>query len=75
MPRKKTNTDKPQPEIVQWPKITQGNHSTFIEHQNGKVEYNVDWDKLAEEINIALTNYKNSSNISKPKQTKRKNAA
>lgn len=62
-------------ETIEYPKVTEGTHSTFIEHENGDVEHLIDWDKLAEEINKVLTEYENSSNIVKPKRTKRKNAA
>ena len=57
---------------IKYPKITKGTHSTFIENKNGTVEHIIDWDKLAEEINIALTEYENSAKVVKPKQTRTK---
>lgn len=57
---------------IKYPKITKGSHSTFIEHKDGKIEHIVDWDKLAQEINLALTEYENSAKVVKPKQTRTK---
>ena len=75
MARKKKDTAIVTEDNIQtiWPQIDVGNHSTFIRHENGDFEHIIDWDKLAAEINTVLTEYENSSNIVKPKRSKKKN--
>ena len=56
-----------------WPKIIQGSHSTFIEHENGNFEHIIDWDKLAQDIDKALTEQKKTAKIKTVKKSKIKN--
>lgn len=58
-----------------WPKVVQGSHSTFIEHENGNFEHIIDWTKLAQDIDRALTEDKKSGKIKTTKTSKVKNEA
>ena len=48
-------------------KIIRGKHTTFVYHQNGKLDMITDWDALAKEINQAIEMWKKSN---KPVKTK-----
>lgn len=37
-------------DVAKWPRVEEGNHSTFIHHEDGTFEHIINWDKLAEEI-------------------------
>lgn len=54
---RKNKTEKLNVDNTAWPKVTQGNHSTIIEHKDGKFEMTWDWNKLNEEINNAIREY------------------
>ena len=62
MPRKKKTQDEIIKEVSKLiaeetltdnPKITVGNHSTRIEYPDGKINFQIDWDKLEEEVRKA----------------------
>ena len=57
-PKKETTTKK-----TKWPKVTEGNHSIRIEHENGRVEFTTHWDKLERDVKQALRDYENSKVI------------
>ena len=46
-----------------WPKVTEGKHSTRIDHEDGTITFLTDWDKLAAEVSTAIE--KHESNKSK----------
>ena len=68
----KKKIKEPVQEQTVWPKVTQGRHSTWIEHENGQVEYQPDWTLLGKEIEEAINMYNNGSEISLPKDKKTK---
>lgn len=64
MPRKKKTQEAIINEVAQLvaeetlqatdnPKVTVGNHSTRIEYPDGKINFQIDWDKLEEEVRKA----------------------
>ena len=53
-----TKTEK-KVESPKWPKVTEGRHSTRIEHENGSVEMFTDYEKLLEDIRKAISDYEN----------------
>ena len=70
MPRTKKTTDvevkpKKTKKLVEqkWPKVIEGSHSIRIEHENGRIEYTVDWAKLEADVKKALRDYENSKII------------
>jgi hypothetical protein len=46
-----------------WPKVTQGSHTTIIEHEDGRVDMTWDWDKLNKDINDAINQQSTSQKI------------
>ena len=52
---------------AKWPKVIKGNHSTRIEHEDGKIEFIHDWDKLSAEVSLAIEKHEAKS---KPKVKK-----
>lgn len=59
-------------EVVEWPKIIKGSHSTRIEHEDGRVEFYTDWEALQRDVQNALTEYENSVKVIKSKTSKAK---
>lgn len=70
MPRKKKTEEKIINEIASMvaeetlqatdnPKVTVGNHSTRVEYPDGKINFQIDWDKLAEEVAKATKKFEN----------------
>ena len=46
-----------------WPKVTQGSHTTIIEHEDGRVDMTWDWDKLNKDINDAINQQSTSQKL------------
>lgn len=44
-------------EAPKWPKVTEGSHSTRIEHEDGRVEMFTDYEKLLEDVRKAIAEY------------------
>lgn len=44
-------------EIVEWPKVTNGSHSTRIEYEDGRIELITDWKALARDVREAIAEY------------------
>ena len=63
MPRPKKENTEVKPKKTKWPKVTEGSHSTRIEHENGRVEFTTHWDKLERDVKQALRDYENSKVI------------
>ena len=63
MPRPKKETTETKPKKTKWPKVTEGSHSTRIEHENGQIEFTTHWDKLERDVKQALRDYENSKVI------------
>lgn len=63
MPRPKKENTEVKSKKTKWPKVTEGNHSTRIEHENGRVEFTTHWDKLEKDVKQALRDYENSKVI------------
>jgi hypothetical protein len=58
-----------------WPRITQGNHSTITEYEDGRVEIETNWEVLAQEIDQAIAALGNvPAAESKPKRTRKTRA-
>lgn len=53
-------------EVVEWPKVIKGSHSTRIEHEDGRVEFHTDWEALQRDVRDAILRYE--SNV--PAETK-----
>lgn len=70
--KKKINEIKSQEPI-----IIEGNHSTRVEYPDGKVDFQIHWDRLNQHVQQALTEYENLSTITdkSKKPRKSKNAA
>lgn len=49
-------------EVVEWPKVIKGSHSTRIEHEDGRVEFYTDWEALKRDVRNAILEYE--SNVS-----------
>lgn len=60
MPRPKKETTETKSKKTKWPKVIEGSHSIRIEHENGRVEFTTDWDKLEKDVKQALRDYENS---------------
>lgn len=54
-----------------WPKVTKGNHTTFIEHKDGTVEMQTDWLALENEVNQAIA-WLETTTQTKTKKVKQK---
>lgn len=53
-----------------YPKITRGNHTTFLQHRNGQIEMITDWDALSAEINKAIDDWKKQKPLNAVKKGK-----
>ena len=69
--KKKTKEKTAVVDSTVWPKVSVGRHSTWIEHEDGRVEYQPDWDALAEEINQAINALGNQKAESGTKRSKK----
>lgn len=49
------------------PKVIQGSHSTRTEHPDGRIDFTIDWAKLAVDVNQAINDFSNK-NSKKKKQ-------
>lgn len=63
MARPKKETTETKPKKTKWPKVIEGSHSIRIEHENGRVEFTTDWNKLEKDVKQALRDYENSKVI------------
>lgn len=57
--KKKSETNPEKVKAPKWPKVTEGQHSTRIEHEDGKIEMFTDYEKLLEDIRKAISDYEN----------------
>lgn len=56
-----------------WPKIIKGSHSIRTEYEDGRVEFETDWEALKRDVQNALTEYENSIKVKQTEtKTKRK---
>lgn len=55
-----------------WPKITVGSHSTRYEYENGRVEFESDWEALQRDVREALASVTEPVDESKPKRKNKK---
>jgi hypothetical protein len=53
-------------DTIEWPKITTGSHSTRYEYEDGRVEFNSDWELLSRDVREAIAEYEKSLNEVKP---------
>ncbi|NBP56116.1 hypothetical protein EBU71_06195 [bacterium] len=44
-------------EVIEWPKITVGSHSTRTEYEDGRVDFQWNWEKLKKDVNEAISEY------------------
>lgn len=58
--RKKKAAEETQP-LQTWPKVTQGNHLTVTEYQDGRTTLEWDDEALLEEVKQAFKNLKSKS--------------
>jgi hypothetical protein len=72
-PRKKKTEELDNVPAKGWPKITQGSHSTRIEHEDGRVELITDWESLQRDVREAIASVENKvQKEDKPKRTRKK---
>lgn len=58
MPRKKKTEEQLQ---ETWPKIIKGSHSVRTEYEDGRVDFETDWEALKRDVQNALTEYEKSN--------------
>ena len=58
-----------------WPKVIQGSHSIRTEYEDGRVEFESDWEALQRDVREAIASVENKSVVeesTKPKRTRKK---
>lgn len=47
-------------EVLEWPKVIKGSHSTRVEHEDGRIEFTVDWEALERDVRNAILEYESN---------------
>ena len=69
-------TKKKAVEVAEWPKVIRGSHSIRTEYEDGRVEFESNWEELCNDVNTALREYEESkiveTVVEKPKRSRKK---